>query len=143
MRTHVACGRRVVVVGTTGAGKSTLALRLARRLRCPHIELDALHWGPDWTPVARDCFRAHTRRAVAGDAWVADGNYRQVRDLVWGRADTIVWLDYPLRTVLPRLLRRTLRRCLSHEVLWHGNRERLRTQFLSRDSLFLWALQTH
>jgi hypothetical protein len=61
---------------------------------------------------------------------------------VWRRAELLVWLDYPLPLVLWRLLRRTLRRALTREVLWNGNRERLVANFASRDSLFLWAIQT-
>jgi adenylate kinase family enzyme len=134
--------RRVAVVGTSGSGKTTLAAALAARLGARHIELDALHWEPNWTEAVPAVFRARVAAAVAGETWVADGNYSKVRDLVLGRADTLVWLDYPLALVLWQLTQRTLRRLRSHEELWQGNRERLRMH-LSRDSLFLWALQTH
>src|SRR3990172_8915485 len=102
--------RRVAVVGTTGTGKSTLARHLAHRLTVPHVELDALYWGPNWTPVPADLFRQRAAQAVAADAWVIDGNYHVVRDLVWSRATTVVWLDYPLSLILARLLKRTGRR---------------------------------
>ncbi|MEW8979717.1 MAG: AAA family ATPase [Symbiobacterium sp.] len=136
-------GRRIVVVGASGSGKTTLARRLAERLGCPHVEVDALHWGPNWTPIPLDEFRSRVDQATAGDRWTCDGNYSKVRDLTWGRADTLVWLDYRLPLVLWRLLRRTLRRIARREALWNGNRESFRTQFLSRHSLFLWALQSH
>ncbi|HEX5417829.1 MAG TPA: adenylate kinase, partial [Chloroflexota bacterium] len=87
-------------------------------------------------------FRARVAQALAADRWVADGNYSAARDLVWGTADTLIWLDYPLRVILPRLLRRTIRRGVTGEELWNGNRERL-TFLFTRDSLILWALQTH
>jgi len=135
--------RRVVVVGTTGSGKTTLAREIARRLGIPHIELDALNWGPNWTEVPREVFRARVAAALEGEAWVVDGNYSAVRDIVWPRADTVVWVDYPLWLILWRLLLRTFRRTFTREELWSGNRERFRDQFLSRDSLFLWALQTY
>ncbi len=135
--------RRIVVLGTTGSGKTTLARRLAAWLGVPHIELDALHWGPGWTPVLTALFRERAAAATAGDRWVADGNYSAVRDIVWPRADTIVWLDYPLAVNLWRLARRSIRRGVTGEALWSGNRESLRGQFLSRDSLFLWALKSH
>jgi adenylate kinase family enzyme len=134
---------RIVVVGTTGSGKTTLAGQLAAHLHVPHIELDALHWGPGWTPAAPDVFRKRVAAAVQGDAWVTDGNYRVVRDVVWDRAAAVVWLDYPLPVILWRLLRRTLRRVLTREQLWNGNREQFGTAFLSRESLFVWAVQTH
>ncbi len=136
-------GRRIVVVGTTGSGKTVLARRLARHLGLPHVELDALHWGPDWSQVAPETFRARVAEAIAGESWVIDGNYSRVRDLVWSRADTVVWLDYSLPVILGRLFRRTLRRIFGREELWSGNRERFREQFFSRKSLFLWALRTY
>ena len=136
-------GRRIVVVGTTGSGKTTLASELAQQLEVPHVELDALHWEPGWTEAPTDLFRERVTRALSGEAWVTDGNYSAVRDIVWSRADTIVWLDYSLPTILYRLTRRTFRRAFTREELWSGNKERILTQFLSRDSIFLWALKTY
>jgi len=135
--------RRIAVIGTTGSGKTTMAQRLSERLGIPHVELDALHWGSNWTEVPPEVFRERTDLALRGDTWVADGNYSVVRDMVWGRADTVVWLDYPLWLVMARLWRRTLRRIFTQEELWSGNRERFAAQFFSRESLFLWALQTY
>ncbi len=135
--------RRIVVVGTTGSGKSMLAASLAARLRLPQIELDGLHWGPQWTPVGRDIFRARVAAAVAGECWVAAGNYGVGRDLLWPRADALVWLDYPLALNFWRLTRRSLRRIVTREELWAGNRETFRNQFLSRDSVYVWAARSH
>lgn len=135
--------RRVTVVGTTGSGKTTLAREIAGRLGIPHVELDAMNWGPNWTEVSREVFRERVAGALQGATWVVDGNYSKARDIVWPRADTIVWLDYPLWLILGRLLVRTFRRTLTREELWSGNRERLREQFFSRNSLLLWALQTY
>lgn len=143
MHRTTAPGERIAVVGTTGAGKTTLASRLANLLGYPHIELDALNWGPGWTPAPVELFRERAAQQAAWDRWVCDGNYSVLRPIIWGRADTLVWLDYPLVVVLWRLWRRTWRRAITQEELWNGNRERFRSAFLSRDSLFLWALQTH
>ena len=90
-----------------------------------------------------DVFRERTAQALSGDAWTAGGNYSAARDIVWGRADTLVWLDYPLLLIMWQLFRRTVRRIVTREELWSGNRETFRGQFLSRDSLFLWALNSH
>ena len=136
-------GQRIVVLGTAGAGKTTLAQRLALRFDLPHIELDALHWDRDWQMAPLEVFRARVAQAIKGDGWVVDGNYGKVRDLVWGRAETLVWLDYSLGLILWRLIKRGLARSLTQEELWNGNRETLRGQFLSRDSLFLWALKSY
>ena len=135
--------RRVAVVGTTGSGKTTLASRLAQRLGIPHVELDGLYWSPGWTPAEPEAFRERAAQALRGAAWVTDGNYRQVRDIIWGRADTVVWLDYPLAVILSRVVRRTVRRVVRREELWNQNREQLGTAFLSRDSIILWALRTY
>jgi adenylate kinase family enzyme len=135
---------RINVVGTSCSGKTTLARALAGALDVPHIELDALFWDRDWTPVPGPMFRDRLGRALAGEDWVADGGYAAVRDITWARVETIVWLDYPLRTVLGRWARRTVARLRSHEEVWPGtgNRERIR-HILRRDSLLWWILSTH
>lgn len=135
--------RRIVVVGTTGSGKTTMAGRLSARLGIPHTELDALNWGPAWQMRPPEEFRAAVEQATRGETWVVDGNYSRAREIIWPRADTVIWLDYPLPLILWRLWWRTLRRGILRQELWSGNRERLRTHFFTRDSLFLWALQTY
>lgn len=135
--------RRVAVVGTSGSGKTTFSRRLAARLGVQHVELDALFWLPDWQEPDETDFRARVEAAMAGDAgWVADGNYSRIRDLVFGRADTVVWLDLPLRTCLWRTVRRTMQRARNDELLWGTNRERWRRSF-GRDSLAWWVITTH
>jgi adenylate kinase family enzyme len=135
----------VLVVGNSGSGKSTVAARLAALLDVPHIEMDALHHGPNWTEVPDELMRARVADAVRGDGWVADGNYSQVRDLIWPRAELLVWLDLPLHVILRRLTRRTFGRWRQREELWGmaGNRESIRTQLASRDSLFVGAVSSH
>jgi hypothetical protein len=95
-------------------------------------------------PAPEEVLRSRVAAATAGSAWVVDGNYAIVRDLTWGRADTLVWLDYPLALVLGRLLRRTLTRMWRREELWGtGNREEWGNVFFARDSLFSWAVRQH
>jgi adenylate kinase family enzyme len=139
--------QRIVVVGTSGAGKTTLAARLAARLGVPHVELDSLYWGPNWTgsggsPEADERWRQRVASAASGDAWVVDGNSSVARRVLWPRADTIVWLDYSLPLVFWRVLRRSLRRALTREVLWGTNRESVRGLF-ANDSLLWWVLTTY
>ncbi len=135
--------RRVAVVGVTGSGKTTLAQALARRLGAPHVEIDALHWETGWRQAEPEVFRRRVGQALSPERWVADGNYSEVRDLVWAQADTLVWLDYPLPWALWRLVTRTLRRIGRREVLWNDNRETLQGAFFSRDSLFLYLFESH
>lgn len=137
---------RVSVVGISGSGKSTLARRLADRLGCPRLELDAVHHLPGWEPIGDEAFRDEVGRFVDGPRWVVDGNYGAVvPDLVWARADTVVWLDLPRATVVRRVTWRSARRVVRREVLWNGNRETLGT-VLSWDpkrSVVRWAWVGH
>ena len=135
--------RRVSVVGSSGSGKTTFAAQMTARLGVPHIELDAIWWGPNWTHLDAETFAAKVDVATAADAWVCDGNFSAVRQIVLERADTVVWLDLPLRTCLARMLRRTARRVRSGEELWGGNRERWREVFVGRDALFWWLVSQH
>jgi adenylate kinase family enzyme len=132
-------GPRIAVVGVTGSGKTTTARQLAQILAVPHIELDALHWGPNWQAVEKEPFRQMVRQALSGETWVTDGNYRKAYDIIWARATTLVWLDYDLPIILLQLFQRTMQRIITQEELWNGNRETVRDQFFSKDSLFLWA----
>ena len=116
---------RVTIVGTSCAGKTTLARCLSHALDVPHTELDVLYWGPNWTPRPPEEFRSRVEAAVAAPSWVVDGNYSVVRDLVWGNATTLVWLNYPFSLVFPRAVRRTFRRIITQELLFAGNRESL------------------
>ena len=133
---------RYLVVGTSGAGKTTFARELSIALAVPHVELDDLHWSADWTPRPRDEFIQLVEKAAAGDGWVVDGNYSAARDSLWPRATHVVWLNFSLWVVFPRVVWRTLKRTLLRQPLWHGNRESIRQAFFSRDSILLWSVKT-
>ncbi|MET0788336.1 MAG: toxin [Cellulomonas sp.] len=139
--------RRLRVVGNTGSGKTTFAARAAQRLGVPHLELDAVFWAADWTKrdpaEARGLVRDFVASSPAG--WVADGNWTTHLADALDDADAIVWLDFPRRTVMPRVVRRTLRRGLLRTDLWHGNRENLRN-LVRRDpdqNVVLWSWTQH
>lgn len=134
---------RIVVVGATGSGKTTLAGKIAQRLSIPHTETDSIYWRPNWDPIPLDEFRLRMETITRREQWVIDGNYSKVRDLVWSRADTLVWLDYPFLLVFWRLLKRSIPRAFSRVELWNGNHETFRNMFLSRDSLFVWLFQSY
>jgi adenylate kinase family enzyme len=117
--------RRVLVAGISGAGKTTLARRLSARWELPRCELDALHHGPEWTP--RPEFDADVRAFIAQDRWVTEDQYHRVLgDLLWEHADTVIWLDLPRRTIMWRVIRRSVARLVTRRELWNGNRETLR-----------------
>jgi adenylate kinase family enzyme len=137
--------RRVSVVGSSGAGKTTLSRRLAGALGVPHVELDAIFHQPGWTELPDDEFRRRVAAEVAGDGWVVDGNYGAVKDLVWAAADTVVWLDRPRATVIRRLVLRSARRTVTRQELWNGNREPWSGLFRRdpRENLVLWSWMNH
>ncbi len=136
--------QRINVIGTSCSGKTTLARAIAHRTGLPYVELDALFWGPGWTPVADELFRQRVTRAASGERWVIDGSYSVIRPITWSRADTIVWLDYPMPLVLFRWARRTVHRIRSREEFWTGtgHRESVRNA-LRHDGLLWWILRTH
>jgi adenylate kinase family enzyme len=137
--------RRVSVIGVTGAGKSTVARSLARRLGVPCVELDSIFHQANWRPLPDDEFRARVAALTETGGWVVDGNYSQVRELVWRRADTVVWLDPPRRVVMRQVVWRTLWRAALRVELWNGNRERWRNLFTrdQEESVIVWAWHHH
>jgi adenylate kinase family enzyme len=133
---------RLVVIGVSGCGKSVLERQIAARFGMPYVELDALYWGENRQAVSRTVFRARVQEATSSEAWVVDGNYSQSRDIVWSRATHVVWLDYGLFTIMWRVSFRTLRRLLSRQALWNGNRESLRVVF-GRSSIVWYAFTSY
>jgi len=135
---------RIVVVGTSGAGKTTLARRIAALLDLPHIELDAFNWQSGWRDLTRHDPEEFVRRvaeAIEPEAWVVDGNYGPVRDMVWPRATHLVWLDYERPVIMARVISRTFVRALLRTELWAGNRERWR-HLLRPSHPIRWAWST-
>ena len=133
---------RIVIIGVTGSGKSTLAKRLAEKLRYPVIELDDLHWSPGWVAADKEVFRQTVARAASAGKWVAVGNYSIVSDLLWSRADTLIWLDVSLPRALGRLVRRTIQRARNNEAVCNGNYETIARAF-SKDSIILWLFKSY
>ena len=144
LRTLDGC-ERILIVGRTGSGKTTLARQLAVALGLPHVELDSLYFAPDLTTAPLRVLRERTSAAVAGEVWVTDGNKGAVRDLVWPRADTVVWLDYPLYISLWRLAKRARSRTssLSAQATRTGRRTDLPKQLLAAATGVLKALRSH
>ena len=135
--------RRIIVRGTSGSGKTTLARALSEKLGIEHTEIDALHHLPDWKERPTEELRQIIAEIVERDSWIIDGNYKAVTSEHVRKADTIVWLDYSFMTVFMRLFFRTVRRLITKEVLWHGNRESFKKSFFSRESILLWMVTTH
>ena len=137
--------KKLIVVGTTSSGKSTLAEHLAIKLKLEYVELDALYWQPNWVGTPNNEFATKVDEATRGERWVVAGNYSRTRPITWPRAEVVIWLDYSLSVIFGRLCKRTLRRTLTREVLWGTNVERLWPHFKlwSDESLFKWLFKTY
>lgn len=120
--------QRFSVVGTSGSGKTTAARAISDKLAYPRLELDSVFHLPDWEQMGDIEFRAVASEFIQQEQWVVDGNYSSdgVLDLVWERADTVVWLDLPKRTVMRQISLRSISRAVTGEELWSGNTEQWR-----------------
>jgi adenylate kinase family enzyme len=132
---------RVLISGISGSGKTTLAATVSALLGLPRFELDALHHGPGW--VKRADFETDVDAFSAGSRWVTEDQYHTaLGDLLWQRADTVIWLDLPRRTVMQRVIRRSAGRAITRRELWNGNRESIR-DWLDPEHPIRWAWSRH
>lgn len=117
--------RRLVVLGSSGSGKTTVARRLADVLGYPLLELDSVFHRDGWADTADDNFVPIVEEFTDQPAWVVDGNYTSqgMRETLWPKADTFIWLDPTRSQVMRRVIARTLRRVITRERLWNGIRE--------------------
>jgi len=116
-------GKRIIIIGSSNAGKSTLGLQLAEHLQASFIELDALYWEPGWVAASDEVFRERVRCAIQSESWVMAGNYSRQQDISWPLVDTVIWLDLGLPTLLRRCTLRSWHRWRSRELLWGTNQE--------------------
>jgi hypothetical protein len=133
--------QRLVVIGASGSGKTTLGRWVERHLGLPFTDLDDVFWRPGWQTAPAEMFRADVDRVSAQPRWVLAGNYSSVRDLIWPRADTLVWLDLPLATVMQRATRRALRQWRNREPICNGNRQTLWQMIQWPDGLLPYTLR--
>ena len=133
---------RINIVGTAGSGKSTFARLLAEKMNVPYIQLDELHWKPNWTESTDEELFPKLKNALSSERWVLDGNYTRTIPIKWKRVQTVIYLDLPFLIVLYRIISRSLLRSIKNEELWHGNKETVWKHLFTRDSMILWTIRT-
>lgn len=134
--------RRIVVYGVTGSGKSTLARRIGEVTGLPYHSVDdEIGWLPGWTERPAEDQRRIAEQICARDEWVLDTAYGKWLDVPFARVELIVALDYPRWLSLQRLLRRTVSRAVTRQVMCNGNTESWR-QVFSRDSIIAWHFRS-
>ena len=133
--------KRVAIIGTSGSGKTTLAKKLSKCLKIQSYELDNLYWLPNWQHTDLDSFRKKVKSITNNKQWIICGNYSKLRDITLEKADTIIWLDFPIALVLYRNLIRCFKRVFSKQAICNGNYETISRTFFSKDSILLWALK--
>ncbi len=140
-------GKRIVIWGPTGSGKTTLSRRLGELLQLGVVELDSIRHATGWDSTPWEEFRLRLANTLDShsDGWISDGNYSRVSDIYLSRADTLIWLRPPWRTSFRRLLRRTITRAWTRQPLYadSGPRESWRLSFLSRKSILWWSISHH
>lgn len=140
-------GQRILIVGNSCSGKSTLGAHLAAFLNIPFVELDALNWEPNWVGLNEtnpDELMRRMQAATVGDCWVVAGSYTKFsQQTFWPRLETIIWLDLPLYQLVGRMLKRSWKRWRTNELLWKTNYEKFWPQLMvwrKEDSLLWWIV---
>lgn len=140
---------RIIVIGSSCSGKSSFAQTLAQKKQITHIELDQLHWLPNWVERPDSEFRELVQQAIdpavseGESAWIIDGNYSVTRDITWPQATHIIWLNHSFPLVLYRAITRSIHRAFTKKPLFAGNVESFKQSFFSRDSIIWWVITTY
>ena len=100
--------QRIAIIGSCGAGKSTLTRTLGKQLNLPVIHLDAYYWQPGWQESSCDRWLQIQQDLIKGDRWIIDGNYSNTINLRLSAADTVIWLNFNRYLCLWRVFKRYL-----------------------------------
>lgn len=130
---------RIAIIGMSGCGKTTLAQQLGEYYGLERLQIDSMYWEENWTLREGEDFFELVEVTTTADCWVIDGNGAHAKTMIWERATHILWLNYSFTRVFTQLLRRTIRRVWTKEVIFSGNQESFRRSFLSQESI-LWFM---
>lgn len=135
---------RIALLGASGAGKTTLGVQLSKLLSVDYIELDSLFLKENWRESDKEEFRKKVEEQLKDKTdYIIDGNYRSISDLTWDKCAVLICLDYSKLVIMKRIILRTVRRVLTQEELWNGNRESFKKSFMSKESIILWSWNTY
>jgi adenylate kinase family enzyme len=134
--------KRIVIVGTSGCGKTTLGKRISKILNIPCIDLDEYFWLPNWQEREEDEFERIVKELINKEKWIICGNFTRVRHLIWNKADTVIWLDYSFFRCFFQIFFRSLKRGIKKERCCNGNYESLSRAFFSKHSILLHIITT-
>lgn len=134
--------KKFVVVGSTGAGKSTFARALSKKLNISHIELDNISRIPGGKSRSTQELRDLVIKATVTPQWIVCGNYPALKDIILDRADVIVWLDYPFFICFWQTLKRSFKHIIKREKYSNGDRETFVRLFFSKDSILVYLIKT-
>jgi len=132
--------KRISIIGIPGTGKTTLSNELSTRLKIPTYELDGIVWRDTGIASIED-FRSATDIITCCETWIVDGTYTKLRDLIWSRCDTVIWLDYSLSLIVWRITKRNIIRMVKRHKLWDGHYMTLSRGFFAADSVLRSAIR--
>lgn len=114
--------KKILVIGTSGSGKSTVAKQLSELLNVQFFPSDNFYWEAGWKISSSEKVLKQVNGVISQKEWVLDGNFESERELVWKQADCIVWLDYPFVVILKQVAIRNFKWLLFHQTTWLGNK---------------------
>lgn len=134
--------KKIMICGSIGAGKTTLAKALSKKLNIAHTELDSVYWLPGWQMRPAEQMQELINKTTSVDRWIICGNFNAFKELTRDRADTIIWLDYPFLICFWQALKRSIRNIKTHQKCCNGNQDTWRRLFFSKNSILLWLIRT-
>jgi adenylate kinase family enzyme len=137
--------KKILIIGNSCAGKTTLAKEISQELGLHWVDLDEIHWLPDWKKRSEEEFISLIHSEILSHKeWIVSGNYHGIaQHNIWKENDTIIWLDYSLPVLIYRYFKRTFRRITTQEKCCNGNVESWRKTFFSRDNLLHYIIMIH
>ncbi len=134
--------KKIIIAGSAGVGKSTLGRELSKTLLMPHIELDHLFWLCNWRSRSESERRKIAKEKTASlSEWILCGNHFYLDEITFGKADTVIWLDYPLRISLWGVFKRALKSIVKKEKIVGCNIEKVSRLFSFRGSILIYTVK--